>query len=73
MDDATYREPRKGLDHIAYKNRQSVSDWEERLWQRRLRGELPDPRDENGRRQFRDQQQRIATLRGFARRLHEGN
>lgn len=73
MDDATYREPRKGLDHIAYKNRQSLSDWEERLWQRRLRGEMPDPRDEHGRRQFRDQQQQIATLRSLAQRMHQGN
>ncbi len=71
MDDATYREPRKGLDHIAYKNRQSLNDWEERLWQRRLRGEMPDPRDEQGRRQFRDQQQQIASLRSLAQRMHQ--
>lgn len=71
MDDVVYREPRKGLDHIAYKNRQSLIDWEERLWQRRLRGEMIDPRDEYGRRQFRDQQQRVATLRGLARRLYD--
>jgi len=70
MDDVRYEEPRKGLDHIGYRNRQSLLDWEERLWQRRLRGECIDPRDEYGRRQHRDQQQRIARLRGIARQLH---
>ena len=72
MDDTHYEDPRKGLDHIAYRNRQSLIDWEERLWQRRLRGECIDPRDESGRRQFRSQQQRIASLRGVARKLHDG-
>jgi hypothetical protein len=72
MDDIHHQEPRKGLDHIAYRNRQSLIDWEERLWQWRLRGEYIDPRDEIGRRQFRSQQQRIASLRGFARELHNG-
>ena len=72
MDEVNHREPGKGLDHIAYKNRQSLLDWEERLWQRRLRGEMVDPRDEHGRRQFRDQQQRITSLRGLARRLNSG-
>ena len=70
MDDVRHGEPGKGLDHIAYKNRQSLVDWEERLWQRRLRGEMIDPRDETGRRQFRDQQQRVKGLRSLAERLH---
>ena len=72
MDDVRYGEPHKPLDHVAYKNRQSLQDWEERLWQRQLRGELLDPRDEQGRRQFREQQQQIAGLRGLAKRLHQG-
>lgn len=72
MDDALQVAWEKGLDHIAYKNRQSLSDWEERLWQRRLRGEMPDPRDEDGRRRFREHQRQIATLRGLAERLHSG-
>ena len=70
MDDVTLGTFRKALDFIAYKNRQSLSDWEERLWQRQLRGELLDPRDEEGRRRFRDHQQRIATLRGIAHDMH---
>jgi hypothetical protein len=70
MDDVSHTEPDKGLDHIGYRNRQSRQEWEERLWQRRLRGELPDPRDENGRRQFRETQLRIAALRRTAQRLH---
>jgi len=73
MDDVTNSEPRKGLDYIGYKNRQSLLDWEERLWQRRLRGEMVDPRDEHGRRQFRDQQLRIATLRSFARKMYDSD
>ncbi len=71
MDDVINSEPRKGLDYIGYKNRQSLLDWEERLWQRRLRGEMVDPRDEQGRRQFRDQQLRIATLRSLARKMYD--
>ena len=70
MDDLLSGGLRKALDHIAYKNRQSLSDWEERLWQRQLRGELVDPRDEDGRRRFREHQRRIATLRGLAQELH---
>ena len=70
MDDIIFEPVRKALDHIAYKNRRSLSDWEERLWQRQLRGELIDPRDEDGRRRFRRHQQQITALRAMARELH---
>ena len=70
MDDTLHGGLRKALDHIAYKNRCSLSDWEERLWQRQLRGELLDPRDEDGRRRFREHQRRIALLRTVAHDLH---
>ncbi|MGI9331483.1 MAG: hypothetical protein ACR2QB_12305 [Gammaproteobacteria bacterium] len=70
MDDLTIRGFGQVLDHIAYKNRQSLADWEQRLWQYRSCGELVDPRDEEGRRRFRSHEQRIARLRGLAQELH---
>ena len=41
------------LDHLDVKNRESITAWEERLWQRQQRSEFIDPRDEHGRQFFR--------------------
>ncbi|MBT8441302.1 MAG: hypothetical protein KJO76_02865 [Gammaproteobacteria bacterium] len=57
------------LDHLDVKNRESVSDWEERLWQRQRRMDFVDPRDESGRKFFRKYVAKVSDLRSTAKRL----
>ena len=61
----------KPLDYVAYKNKQSMTAWAERLWQRQLKGSFLDPRDEEGRRLFRKHVGRANELRALAKKLHK--
>jgi len=61
------------LDHVAYKNKQSMTAWAERLWQRQLKGSFLDPRDEDGRRMFRAHISRVNEIRQLAKKLHRNN
>jgi len=66
----TYNEGLKPtLDHLEVKNRESIAAWEERLWQRQLRSEFVDPRDEHGRQAFRRHVAMVSDLRQTARDL----
>ena len=66
----TYNEGFKAvLDHLDVKNRQSIAAWEERLWQRQLRMDFVDPRDEPGRQFFRKHSAMLSELRRTARKL----
>lgn len=68
----TYNEGFKPvLDHIDLKNRESIAAWEERLWQRQLKDEFVDPRDEQGRKLFRKHVALVGELRQTARKLQE--
>ena len=68
----TYNEGFKAvLDHLDVKNRQSIAAWEERLWQRQLRMDFVDPRDETGRRFFRKHRAMLSELRQTARKLRK--
>lgn len=58
------------LDTLALKNRRAIVAWEERLWRNKLRTRAPDPRDERGRRAYREHEQRVRELRALARQLH---
>jgi len=70
----TYNEGFKAvLDHIDVKNRQSIAEWEERLWQRQLRMDFVDPRDEQGRQFFRKHVAGLGELRRTAKKLQENN
>jgi hypothetical protein len=57
------------LDHLDVKNRESITAWEERLWQRQQRSEFIDPRDEHGRQFFRKHTSMLSELRKTAKRL----
>lgn len=57
------------LNHLDVKNRESVSDWEERLWQSQRRMDFVDPRDEAGRKVFRKYAARVRDLRMTAKTL----
>jgi len=59
------------LDHIDVKNRESIAEWEERLWQRQRHMGFVDPRDESGRKFFRKYVAKIRDLRITAKRLRE--
>ena len=68
----TYNEGLKPvLDHIDVKNRDSVAAWEERLWQRQLTRKSVDPRDERGRKFFRNHLASVSELRRTAEKLHK--
>ena len=58
------------LDHVGERNRRALQDWEERLWQRQLNGDLIDFRDETLRRSYRDYQRKVGEFRHVAQRLH---
>ena len=69
---STYNEGLKPvLDHLDVKNRESVSAWEERLWQRQLTRKAVDPRDEQGRTFFRKHVATLSELRRTAEKLHK--
>ena len=57
------------LDHLDVKNRESIADWEERLWQIHRRKDFIDPRDESGRVFFRKYLSRLGDLRRQAQKL----
>lgn len=59
------------LDHLDVKNRESVAAWEERMWQRQLRSDFVDPRDERGRQFFRKHSAMLGELRQTARKLQQ--
>ena len=59
------------LDHVAYKNMRSVSAWQERLWQNHLRKSFVDPRDEGGRRLFRELVGKVDDLHPVAQNLFQ--
>ncbi|MFW2404700.1 MAG: hypothetical protein ACN4GT_08025 [Gammaproteobacteria bacterium] len=59
------------LDHIDVRNRESMADWEERLWQVQRRKDFVDPRDEAGRKFFRKYVARVRDLRRTAQKLKE--
>ena len=61
----------KPLDYVAYKNKLSITAWSERLWQRQLKGAFLDPRDEDGRRMFRQHIGKANELRQLAKKLHK--
>jgi len=68
----TYNEGFKAvLDHLDVKNRQSIAAWEERLWQRQLRMDFVDPRDEPGRQFYRRHSAMLSELRRTARKLQK--
>ena len=58
------------LDHLGYKNRLHIEQWEERLWQLHLQGPPADLRGDADRQRFQQLLNRLESQRELALSLH---